>query len=49
MLDFAAEKQIKPWIQKWNMDDINKAMPAFKDGQPRYRFVLVNADNGGQL
>jgi alcohol dehydrogenase (NADP+) len=49
MLNFAVEKSIKLWVQKWGMDDINKAMPAFKEGKPRYRFVLVNTDNRGKL
>ncbi|WRT70567.1 uncharacterized protein IL334_007565 [Kwoniella shivajii] len=49
MLKFAAEKKVSPWIQKWNMDDINKAMLEFQKGNPRYRYVLVNTDNGGKL
>lgn len=49
MLDFAAKHKIAPWIQKYNMDDINKAMPDFQEGKPRYRFVLVNTDNGGKM
>ncbi|EAL18034.1 hypothetical protein CNBK0550 [Cryptococcus deneoformans B-3501A] len=49
MFEFAVKHNIKPWIQKWNFDDINKALPSFQKGDPRYRFVLVNADNGGKL
>jgi D-arabinose 1-dehydrogenase-like Zn-dependent alcohol dehydrogenase len=55
MLEFAAEHDIgtkqspSPYIQKYNMDDINKALPDFKAGKPRFRFVLVNTDNGGIL
>ncbi|KAK9897902.1 putative alcohol dehydrogenase [Cystobasidium minutum MCA 4210] len=49
MLEFAAKHKIHPWIQKYNMDDINKALPDFKAGKPRYRFVLVNTDQGGKL
>jgi D-arabinose 1-dehydrogenase-like Zn-dependent alcohol dehydrogenase len=55
MLDFAVEHDIgtkklpSPYIQKYDMDEINKALPDFKAGKPRFRFVLVNTDNGGQL
>lgn len=45
MLRFAAEKKIKPWTQKYNMDDINKALKDFNAGKPEFRFVLVNEDN----
>ncbi|XAO26409.1 hypothetical protein I312_105246 [Cryptococcus bacillisporus CA1280] len=49
MFEFAVKHNIKPWIQKWNFDDINKALPSFQKGDPRYRFVLVNLDNGVKL
>ncbi|OXC71334.1 hypothetical protein AYX13_00201 [Cryptococcus neoformans] len=49
MFKFALKHNIKPWIQKWNFNDINKALPSFRKGDPRYRFVLVNTDNGGKL
>lgn len=49
MLKFAAEKNVKPWVQKYNMDDINKALKDFNDGKPEFRFVLVNTDNGGKM
>lgn len=49
LLDLVAQKGIKPWVQKWNFDDINEAIAEFKKGTPRYRFVLVNTDNGGKL
>ncbi|KAI8090153.1 chaperonin 10-like protein [Gilbertella persicaria] len=42
MLAFAAEKQVKPWLQKYPMKDINQAIQDFKSGQPRFRFVLEN-------
>jgi alcohol dehydrogenase (NADP+) len=38
-----------PYIQKYRMEDINQAMLDFKKGKPRYRFVLVNTDNGARL
>jgi len=49
MLKFAAEKGVKPWIKKYDMKDVNEAIPAFERGEPRYRFVLVNPHHGGQL
>lgn len=42
MLLFAIEKNIKPWIQKHKMSDVNKAIEDFKAGKPRFRFVLEN-------
>jgi alcohol dehydrogenase (NADP+) len=44
MMDFAAAKNIKPWIQKYPMKDVNKAIQDFKDGKPRFRFVLENKE-----
>ena len=49
MLDFAAEHQIKPWIQKFPMDDVNKAIVSMHNGDARYRYVLVNTANGAKL
>lgn len=49
LLDLCAKKGVKPWVQKWNFDDINEAIEGFNQGKPRYRFVLVNTDNGGKL
>jgi D-arabinose 1-dehydrogenase-like Zn-dependent alcohol dehydrogenase len=42
MLDFAAEHNVKPWISKYNMKDVNKALDDFRAGVPRFRFVLEN-------
>ncbi|KIR63817.1 hypothetical protein I312_105236 [Cryptococcus bacillisporus CA1280] len=49
MLKFAADHNVKPWIKKWDMNDINGAMLSFNKGDPRYRYVLVNTDNGGEI
>jgi D-arabinose 1-dehydrogenase-like Zn-dependent alcohol dehydrogenase len=49
MLDFVAQRGIKPWVQKYDFDNINTAITDFNDGKPQYRFVLVNTDNGGKL
>jgi len=49
MLAFAAEKKIKPWIQKYAMDDINTAIVDMHAGKARYRCVLVNETHGAKL
>ncbi|KAK8869700.1 hypothetical protein IAR55_000268 [Kwoniella newhampshirensis] len=49
MLDFAADKKIKAWINKRDMNDINRALPAFRSEGSRYRYVLVNKEQRGQL
>ncbi|KAI9492558.1 chaperonin 10-like protein [Zychaea mexicana] len=40
MLEFAAEKNVRPWIQKYPMDQIREAIQALKEGKAKYRFVL---------
>jgi alcohol dehydrogenase (NADP+) len=45
MLRFAEEKGVKPWVEKRNMKDANKAVVDMEDGKARYRYVLVNADH----
>lgn len=42
MIEFAAKKNIKPWITKYKMSDVNTAIEAFRAGKPRFRFVLEN-------
>jgi len=49
MLQFAAEKKIKPWIQKYPMDQVNKAIVDMNKGKARYRLVLVNEVQGAKL
>lgn len=49
LLQLCADKGIKPWTSKYKFDDINDAIAEFKKGTPRYRFVLVNEDNGGKM
>ncbi|KAJ4325167.1 hypothetical protein N0V94_000881 [Neodidymelliopsis sp. IMI 364377] len=46
MLQFAADKGVKPWVEKRNMKDANKSVVDMEDGKARYRYVLVNADHG---
>jgi alcohol dehydrogenase (NADP+) len=42
MLQLAADKGLKSWIQEWDMKDANEAIKGFEEGKPRYRFVLKN-------
>jgi alcohol dehydrogenase (NADP+) len=49
MLQFVSEKDIKPWITKFKMSEVNEAIPAIKAGKAHYRYVLVNEGNGGKL
>jgi D-arabinose 1-dehydrogenase-like Zn-dependent alcohol dehydrogenase len=49
MLEFVKQHDVRPWIQKYDMKDVNQALPDFRAGKPRYRFVLVNTENGGVL
>ncbi|ODQ70217.1 hypothetical protein LIPSTDRAFT_6303 [Lipomyces starkeyi NRRL Y-11557] len=42
MLQLAAAKRIKPWIQKIPMKSANKAVVDMAHGKARYRYTLVN-------
>lgn len=42
MLELAASKEVRPWVNLWPMSDVNEALAAFYRGEPRYRIVLVN-------
>lgn len=42
MFQLAADKQIKPWIEKRPMKDANAAIVDMEAGKPRFRYVLVN-------
>jgi D-arabinose 1-dehydrogenase-like Zn-dependent alcohol dehydrogenase len=42
MLQLAADKQIKPWVEKRPMSDANQAIIDLDAGKPRFRYVLVN-------
>jgi alcohol dehydrogenase (NADP+) len=42
MLEFAAEKKIKSWVQTRPMAEANQALLDVQAGKPRYRQVLVN-------
>ncbi|KAJ6088219.1 NADP-dependent alcohol dehydrogenase 7 [Penicillium sp. IBT 16267x] len=42
MLELAAAKNIKPWIEERSMKEANKAIQDMGAGKARYRYVLVN-------
>lgn len=42
MLDLAAAKKVKPWIQERPMKEANQAIQDMDKGSARYRYVLVN-------
>jgi len=42
MLEFAAEKGVKPWIEKLPMADVNKGLEKIRTNNVRYRVVLCN-------
>lgn len=42
MLAFAAEKNVRPWISTYPMNNVNRALKCFNAGKPRFRFVLEN-------
>ncbi|KAL5116252.1 hypothetical protein ACEQ8H_005810 [Pleosporales sp. CAS-2024a] len=42
MLAFAADKGIKPWVQKRAMREANRSVVEMEEGKARYRYVLVN-------
>jgi D-arabinose 1-dehydrogenase-like Zn-dependent alcohol dehydrogenase len=45
MLKFAAEKGVKPWVQKRSMKEANRSVVEMEEGKARYRYVLVNPDS----
>ncbi len=42
MLQFAADKNIRPWVQTRPLKDANQAIIDMAEGKARYRYVLVN-------
>lgn len=42
MLQLAADKNVKPWIQERPMKDANQAIIDMEQGKARFRYVLVN-------
>ena len=46
MLEFAAKKHVKPWVEVRRMKDVNKCVVDMEDGKARYRYVLENEEEG---
>jgi alcohol dehydrogenase (NADP+) len=46
MLELAAQKRLLPWIQQRPMHEVNAVLKDFEAGKPRYRYVLVNEEDG---
>lgn len=42
MLQLAAEKQIKPWVEVRPMAEANQAIVDMEKGHARFRYVLAN-------
>ncbi|PFH60258.1 hypothetical protein XA68_11245 [Ophiocordyceps unilateralis] len=42
MLQLAADKKIKPWVETRPMKDANQAIVDMEAGKPRFRYVLLN-------
>ncbi|KAL0089796.1 chaperonin 10-like protein [Phycomyces blakesleeanus] len=42
ILNFAATHNVKPWVNKYPMKEVNEAIKAMREGKPRYRIVLEN-------
>lgn len=49
MLELAAKQNIKSWITKRPLEEVNEAVQDQKNSKARYRYVLVNQANGGKL
>lgn len=49
MLELVKKEKIEGWIKKFDMNEVNKAVPSMHAGEARYRYVLVNQENGGKL
>ena len=47
MLELAADKKIKPWIEKRSLKEANQAILDLAAGKPRFRYVLVNEKHAG--
>lgn len=44
MLEFAAEKGIRPWIEERPMSTADQTIRDMEDGKAKYRYVLVNQE-----
>ncbi|OAL44075.1 GroES-like protein [Pyrenochaeta sp. DS3sAY3a] len=46
MLAFAAEKGVRPWVEERSMREANRSVVEMEEGKARFRFVLVNGEEG---
>jgi alcohol dehydrogenase (NADP+) len=46
MLQLAADKNVKAWIEERPLKEANKALIDMEEGKARYRYVLVNENFG---
>jgi D-arabinose 1-dehydrogenase-like Zn-dependent alcohol dehydrogenase len=44
MLKLASEHNILADVQVWPIEKVNEAIAAFREGKPKFRFVLKIAD-----
>lgn len=42
MLQLAADKGLKPWVEERPMREANEVLKDLEAGKPRFRYVLVN-------
>ncbi len=50
MLALAAKQDIHPWIQKRSLNkEVNQTVVDMHNSKARYRYVLVNEENGGKM
>lgn len=49
MLEFAAKKQVHPFIQERPLKEANQAVVDMGKGNARYRYVLVNEKHAADL
>ncbi|KAG9244770.1 chaperonin 10-like protein [Calycina marina] len=49
MLEFAAGKQIRPWVTVRDMGQANQSVVDMEDGKARYRYVLKNEKHAAEL
>jgi D-arabinose 1-dehydrogenase-like Zn-dependent alcohol dehydrogenase len=45
MLQLAADKNIKAWVEERPMKEANRAVLDLEAGKPRYRYCLVNEEH----
>ncbi|KAL3445977.1 hypothetical protein BJX65DRAFT_296638 [Aspergillus insuetus] len=49
MLELAAEKGVRAWVQTRPMEEVNLALAEMHEGKARYRYVLENGGKVGKL